>query len=78
VALPVTRCSCGHALDEAAMHYIHCRGAPGVSGGNFFTSIHDAMLREVANMLRTVYPRGQVVSEDYVGAMSYSPYTART
>jgi hypothetical protein len=73
VALPVTRCSCGHALDEAATHYIHCRGAPGVGGGNFFTSIHDAMLREVANMLRTVYPRGQVVSEDYVGAMSYSP-----
>jgi hypothetical protein len=31
------------------------------------------MLREVANMLRTVYPRGQVVLEDYVGAMSYSP-----
>jgi hypothetical protein len=44
-----------------------------VDGGNFLTSIHDAMLREVANMLRTVYPRGQVVSEDYVGAMSYSP-----
>jgi hypothetical protein len=71
--LPVTRCSCGHALDEAATHYIHCRGAPGVGGGNFFTSVHDAMLREVANMLRTVYPRGQVVAEDYVGAMSYSP-----
>jgi hypothetical protein len=32
-------------------------GAPGVGEGNFFTSIHDAMLREVANMLRTVYPR---------------------
>jgi hypothetical protein len=44
-----------------------------VGEGNFFTSIHDAMLREVANMLRTVYPRGQVVAEDYVGAMSYSP-----
>ena len=73
VVLPVTRCSCGHALDEAATHYIHCRGAPRVGGGNFFTSIHDAMLREVANMLRTVYPRGQVVSEDYIGAMSYSP-----
>jgi hypothetical protein len=58
---------------ESATHYIHCRGAPGVGGGNFFTSIHDAMLREVANMLHTVYPRGQVVSEDYVGAMSYSP-----
>jgi hypothetical protein len=55
------------------MHYIHCRGAPGVGGGNFFTSIHDAMLREVANMLHTVYPRSQVVAEDYVGAMSYSP-----
>jgi hypothetical protein len=31
------------------------------------------MLREVTNMLRTVYPRGQVVAEDYVRAMSYSP-----
>jgi hypothetical protein len=72
VVLPVTRCNCGHALDEAATHYIHCRGAPGVGGGNFFTSVHDAMLREVANMLRTMYPRGQVVAEDYVGAMSYS------
>jgi hypothetical protein len=60
-------------LGEAATHYIHCCGAPGVGGGNFFTSIHDAMLREVANMLRTVYPRGQVVAKDYVGAMSYSP-----
>jgi hypothetical protein len=66
VASPVARCSCGHALDEAATHYIHYRGAPGVGGGNFFTSIHDAMLREM-------YPRGQVVAEDYVGAMSYSP-----
>jgi hypothetical protein len=47
VALPVTRSSCGHALDEAATHYIHCRGAPGVGEGNFFTSIHDAMLGEV-------------------------------
>ena len=44
-----------------------------MGGGNFFTSVHDAMLREVANMLRSVFPRGQVVAEDYVGAMSYSP-----
>jgi hypothetical protein len=62
VAWPVTRCSCGHALDEAATHYIHRRGAPGVGGGNFFTSVEDAMLREVTIMLRTVYPRGQVVT----------------
>jgi hypothetical protein len=52
VALPVTRCSCGHALDEAATQYIHCRGAPGVGGGNFFTSIHDAMLVQSAGRVQ--------------------------
>jgi hypothetical protein len=73
VALRVTCCSYGHALDEAATHYIQCRGAPAVGGGNFFISIHDTMLREVANMRCTMYPRGQVVAEDYIGAISYSP-----
>jgi hypothetical protein len=69
----VTRYSCGHALDEAALHYIQCRPPPSVGGGNLFTSVHDAMLREVANMLCTVYAHRQVVAEDYVGAMSLSP-----
>jgi hypothetical protein len=74
VALPVRACGgCGLQLDDEACHYIHCRGGSGIGGGNYFTSVHDAMLREVVDMLRTVHPRSRVVAEDYVGAMSYSP-----
>jgi hypothetical protein len=74
VVLPLTSCgSCGRPLDDAASHYIHCRGGSGVGGGNYFSSVHDAMLREVVEMLRSVYSRGRVMAEDFVGSMSYSP-----
>ena len=74
VVLPVSACgSCGRPMDAQACHYVHCRGGVGVGGGNYFSSVHDALLRDVAEMLRSVYSRGRVTTEDYVGSMSYSP-----
>jgi hypothetical protein len=71
----------GHALDEAATHYIRSTGAAGHPGWVGATSSPPSMMpcsvRWRTYMLRTVYPRGQVVSEDYVGAMSYSPLLHR-
>ena len=67
--------SCGTRLDEPATHYVHCRGGAGAGGGNYYSSLHDAMVAVVADMLRTVYGgRGRVVVEDHVGAMHYSPH----
>ena len=67
-------CSAALSPGDGGRHYLVCRGG-GHGAGNWYSVIHDSIVRVLVTMFQEVFPgRGVVLSEDYVGSQHYSPH----